>query len=121
MEARHFNQRISYVTNMQLLSIKIIKEYIQRINTLFRLKLYMKFTVKFYDVLLLCSGSLPMCYHQENLGLQYRCAWYFLDILLRSLDEFHATEMPLTVAVVTGTTAKIIANFDSLGKAAMSS
>ena len=65
-------------------------------------------------------GSLPMCYHQENLGLQCRCAWYFLDILLRSLDEFHATEMPFTVVVVTGTTAKIIANFDSLGKAAMS-
>ena len=31
-EARHFNQRTSYVTNMQLLSIKHHK---RRINTLF--------------------------------------------------------------------------------------
>ena len=53
-EARHFNQRTSYVTNMQLLSIKHHK---RRIDTLFRLKLCMTFTVKFYDVLLLCSDS----------------------------------------------------------------
>ena len=53
-EARHFNLRTNYVTNMQLLNIR---EYNDRINTLFRLKLYMKFTVKYYDVLLHCSDS----------------------------------------------------------------
>ena len=92
-EARHFNQRTSYVTNMQLLSIKHHK---RRINTLFRLKLCMTFTVKFYDVLLLCSDSnvLPSS-----------------PILIQSLvlTSFMLLKLRSTVAVVTGRTAKIIA------------
>ena len=108
-EARHFNQRTSYVTNMQLLPIKHHK---RRINTLIRLKLYMTFTVKFYDVLLLCSDLNVLPSREFDPSMQMRFVLYGVSspILVRSLllMSFMLLKLCSTVAVVTGRTAKII-------------
>ena len=91
---------------------------------MFRLKLCMTFTVKFYDVLLLCSDSnvLPLRESEPSMQMRFVLSGVSSPILIRSLVlmSFMLLKLRSTVAVVTGRTAKIIATlyFDRLVKAA---
>ena len=80
---------------------------------MFRLKLCMTFTVKFYDVLLLCSDSnvLPSRESEPSLQMHFVLSGVSSPILIRSLVwlSFMLLKLCSTVAVVTGRTAKIIA------------
>ena len=91
---------------MQLLSIKHHK---RRINTL---KLCMT-SVKFYDVLLLCSDSnvLPLRASEPSMQMRFVLSGVSSPILIRSLvlKSFMLLKLRSTVAVVTGRIAKIIA------------
>ena len=88
---------------MQLLCIKHHK---RRINTLFRLKLCMTFTVKFYDALLLCSDSnvLPSRESEPSMQMRFVLSGVSSPILIRSLVllSFMLLKLRSTVAVVTG-------------------
>ena len=80
---------------------------------MFRLKLCMTFTVKFYDVLLLCSDSnvLPLRESEPSMQMRFVLSGVSSPILIRSLVlmSFMLLKLRSTVAVVTGRAAKIIA------------
>ena len=80
---------------------------------MFRLNLSMTFTVKFYDVLLLCSDSNLLPSRESELSMQMRFVLSGVSspILIRSLVlmSFMLLKLRSTLAVVTGRTAKIIA------------
>ena len=83
-----------------------IKHHKRRINRLFRL-----ITVKFYDVLLLCSDSNVLPSRESDPSMQMRFVLSGVSSPIRSLVlmSFMLLKMRSTVAVVTGRTAKIIA------------
>ena len=95
----------SYVTNIQLLSIKHHKRWTVQI------KLCMTFTVKFYDVLLLCSDSNVLPSRESDPSMQMRFVLSGVSSPVRSLVlmSFMLLKLRSTVAVVTGRTTKIIA------------
>ena len=80
---------------------------------MFRLKLCMTFTVKFYDVLLLCSDSnvLPSRESEPSMQMRFVFSGVSSPILIRRLVlmSYMLLKLRSTVAVVTGRTAKIIA------------
>ena len=80
---------------------------------MFRLKLCMTFTVKFYDVLLLCSDSnvLPSRESEPSMQMRFVLSGVSSPILIQSLVlmSFMLLKLRSTVAVVTVRTAKIIA------------
>ena len=82
----------------------------------------MTFTVKFYDVLLLCSDSnvLPSKEYEPSMQMHFVLSGVSSPILIRSLVlmSFMLLKLRSTVAVVTGKTAKIIAYTTRLVKAA---